>query len=72
MLENYFRIAFRNLLRNKTFSAINILGLSIGIASCLMILLYVQHEFSFDRSGRNYERTFRVAQDISWSGKKWE
>ena len=72
MLENYFRIAFRNLLRNKTFSAINILGLSIGIASCLMILLYVQHEFSFDRSGKNYERTFRVAQDISWSGKKME
>ena len=44
MIKNYFKIAWRNLWRNKAFSAINIFGLAIGIATCLLILLYLQNE----------------------------
>ena len=49
MLKNYFKVAFRSLLRNKGFSVINILGLSIGMASAAIILLWVQNEVSYDR-----------------------
>ncbi len=69
MLKNYFKIAFRNLLRNKTVSAINVLGLAIGIASCILILLYVQYEFSFDKFNKNYNRIYRTASEISFSGR---
>jgi putative ABC transport system permease protein len=48
MLKNYFKIAFRNLWKHKGFSAINILGLAIGIAACLVIMLFVTYEKSFD------------------------
>ncbi len=70
MLKNYLKIAIRNLLRNKTFSAINILGLAVGIASCVLILLYVQNEFSFDSFNKNYKRIFRVGQNQVWYGNK--
>jgi putative ABC transport system permease protein len=49
MLTNYLRTAFRSLKKNKFYSTINILGLAIGIATCLLILLYVLDEWSFDR-----------------------
>ncbi|HLG38480.1 MAG TPA: ABC transporter permease, partial [Chitinophagaceae bacterium] len=49
MIKNYFKIAFRNLWKNKAFSAINIFGLAIGIAACIVILLFVFYEKSFDR-----------------------
>jgi len=49
MLKNYFKTAWRNLMKNKTFSFINIAGLSIGMAACLLILQYVCFELSFDR-----------------------
>src|SRR3954462_12656335 len=48
MFKNYFKTAWRNLWKNKAFSAINIIGLAIGIASCLVILLFVFYEKSFD------------------------
>src|ERR1700722_4298401 len=48
MLKNYFKIAFRNLIRNKVYSAINIIGLAIGMAACIVILLFVFYEKSFD------------------------
>ena len=69
MLENYLKIAFRNLLRNRTFSVINILGLAIGITGCLLILLYVTHEVSFDRFNKNYECVYRTATKLNFSGK---
>ena len=47
MIKNYLTVAIRNIARNKTFSAINILGLAIGMACCILILLYVQDELSF-------------------------
>jgi putative ABC transport system permease protein len=49
MLRSYFTIALRNLLRYKIYSAINVLGLSIGMAACLLMMLFVSHELSFDR-----------------------
>lgn len=58
MFRNYFKIAFRNLSRNKGFSAINIIGLAIGMASALVILLWVQNERSIDRSYPNADRLY--------------
>ena len=48
MLKNYFKTAWRNLLKNKTFSVINIVGLAIGMAACILIILFVSYERSFD------------------------
>ena len=60
MLKNYFKIALRNLWRNKAFSAINIFGLATGIATCLVILMYVQNELSYDRFNKKADRMVRV------------
>ncbi len=70
MLINYFKIAWRNIKRNKLFSAINILGLSIGIALCFMIMLYVQDELSYDRFNKNADRIVRVIFNASLNGGK--
>ncbi|MEP6951838.1 MAG: ABC transporter permease [Ginsengibacter sp.] len=60
MFKNYLKIAFRNLLKNKAFSAINIFGLAIGIATCLVITLFVQNELSYDRYNKKADRMVRV------------
>ncbi len=60
MFKNDFKIAARNLWRHKSFSAINILGLAVGIATCLLIMLYVQHEWSYDRYNEKADRIVRV------------
>lgn len=60
MLLNYFKIALRNLLRHKLFSLINILGLAIGMAACLLILQYVHFELSYDTFHRNGKDIYRV------------
>src|SRR5437868_8078663 len=48
MIKNYFKIAWRNLSKNKVFSAINIIGLAVGMAACIIIMLFVFYEKSFD------------------------
>lgn len=68
MLKNYFNIAWRNLLKHKGFSFINIFGLAIGLAASGLIALYVTDELSYDRSHRKGERIFRVIQRGTWSG----
>ena len=60
MLKNYFKTAWRNIRKNKLFSFINILGLSIGIATCFIIMLYVQDELSYDRFNKNADNIARV------------
>jgi putative ABC transport system permease protein len=60
MFKNYFKISFRNLWKNKSFSAINIIGLAIGIATCLIIMLFVQHELSYDRFNKKADQIIRV------------
>ena len=63
MIKNYFKIAFRNLKRNKIYSFINISGLSIGLASAMLILLYVKDEVSYDRFHNNVNNIYRVVTD---------
>src|SRR3982751_2553650 len=70
MLKNYFKIAWRNLLRNKAFSFINILGLSIGIATCFIIMLYVQDELSYDRFNKNADNIARIVFHANLNGGK--
>jgi putative ABC transport system permease protein len=60
MLRNYFKIAYRNLLKNKVFSLVNIFGLAIGMAACFFIFLYVRFELSYDRFHRQADRLYRV------------
>ena len=60
MFKNYFKTAFRNLLRNKIYSVINILGLSIGLACSMLIILYVKDEVSYDRFHKNLNSIYRV------------
>ncbi len=60
MLRNYIKLAFRNILKSKLFSAINILGMTIGITACLLILLYVVNELSYDRFHPRADRMYQV------------
>ncbi len=69
MLQNYFKIAFRNLVKHKGYSFINIVGLSVGMAICLLILLYIQHETSFDRFHTKADRICRVALERKYPGR---
>lgn len=60
MIGNYWNSAYRNLMKRKGFSFINVFGLAVGMASALLILTYVTFEFSFDKMHQKYERIFRV------------
>src|SRR6187551_3347430 len=60
MFRNYVATTINNLLKNKLFSAINIVGLAIGLAACLTIALYVHNETSYDKHWSNAERLFRI------------
>jgi len=71
MLKNYFKIAFRNLLRSKGFSAINISGLAIGMASAILILLWIQNEMSFDRFYKKSDRLYLMHNRDKFSGELW-
>ena len=69
MLKNYLLIAFRNLTKHKGFSFINIVGLAIGMAACLLILQYVSFELSFDNFHAKKDRIYRINQDRFENGK---
>ncbi len=71
MIKNFFKIALRNILRHKVYSVINLIGLSIGIASFVIILIYVQHEFSFDKFFKNSDRLYRVGLKYNIDGVKF-
>lgn len=70
MLKNYFKVAFRNLWRNKSFSFINIIGLAIGIATCLIITLFVNNELSYDRYNEKADRMYTVFFQGNVQGEK--
>jgi putative ABC transport system permease protein len=71
MLRNYFTIAFRNLIKNKIFSVINITGLALGIAACLLISLYVNYETGYDKNINDVDNLYRVLYErISETGEK--
>jgi putative ABC transport system permease protein len=65
MLKTYFKIAYRNLIRHKAYSIINISGLAIGMAASILILLWVQNELSYDRFHKNAEQIYRITCDAS-------
>jgi putative ABC transport system permease protein len=68
MIRNYLKVAFRNLWKNKGYSAINVIGLAVGLATCLLILLYVWDELSFDKFHAKADRIYRVNSDIKFGG----
>ncbi len=68
MIRNYFKVAFRSMWRQKQGTVINILGLSVGMAVCILIVLYVQDELSFDRFHANAERIYRIAGEYDQGG----
>lgn len=70
MLKNYFLIALRNIVRNKLFSLVNILGLTFGMGSALLIFLWVNDELSIDRFHPNTDRLYRVMENQTYSGGK--
>lgn len=68
MLKNYIKTAYRTLKKNKGFTAINILGLALGLATCLLIMFYVLDELSYDQYNLKADRIFRVNNDIKFGG----
>lgn len=68
MFRNYLKIAVRSLWKNKSFSALNIAGLAMGLAACLLILLYVKDELSYDRFNQQADRIYRINTDIRFGG----
>ncbi len=70
MVRNYIKMALRSLKRNKAFSFINILGLAIGLAACLLIMLYILDESSYDKHHKDGKRIFRIAS-INDKGEGW-
>src|SRR5258705_8648985 len=65
MFKNYFKTSWRNLWKNKTFSAINIFGLSVGIAAFLLIVNYMRFEYSYDDAHVKKDRIFRVPMKVT-------
>lgn len=66
MIKNYFKIAIRTLLKNKSTSFFNTLGLTVGITACLLILLFVHHELSYEKWNPNSDRILRVYPDVNF------
>lgn len=68
MIQNYLKIAFRSLLKHKVYSIINIMGLAIGIASCVLIVLFITDEFSYDSFHAKGDRIYKVALERIYPG----
>ena len=69
MLKNYFKIAWRNLVNNKVYSALNILGLAAGMTVALLIGLWVYYQFSYDRFLPNYQQVYQVRYRTNNNGE---
>ena len=69
MITNFFKVAYRNLLRNKGFSAINITGLAIGMAAAILILLWIQDELGYESFHKNKDRIYEVWNRVPVEGK---
>ena len=71
MIKNYFKTAWRNMIRNKTSSFINVSGLSIGIACVLLIVIYIQNELRYDRFHKDADRIFQVVLNGNMNGQEF-
>ena len=69
MLKNYFKIAWRNLIKNKGFSLTNLLGLSIGITCTILIFLWVQDELTYDQFHTNYKSIYKILANRDFSNQ---
>ena len=67
MIKNYFKIAWRNLKRYKGYSLINIAGLAVGIASCLLLFMVVNYETGYDHHQKNFKNIYRVVSEEKYS-----
>ena len=63
MIKNYLTVAIRNLMRHKLYTSINVLGLAIGLACGILILLYIQQEFAINRSHTLGDRIYKVIRE---------
>ncbi len=72
MFKHYFKTAFRNLLKNKFYTSINIVGLAVGLATCLLIFLYVLDELSYDRYNVNVNRIYRVNNEVKFGNNHFD
>src|ERR1700710_1193595 len=70
MIRNFIKAAIRSLLKNKGFTFINIIGLALGLATCLLIVFYVFDELSYDRFNTKKDRIYRVDTDIKAGGNE--
>jgi putative ABC transport system permease protein len=68
MIKNYIKTAFRGLMKNKGFTFINIFGLALGLATCILIVFYVFDELSYDRYNTKADRIYRLNEDIKFGG----
>lgn len=66
MLKNYLKIAFRNLLKYKIYSIINIFGLSVGLACCILIMLFIRDELNYDKFHKNADQIYRVVVEFKY------
>src|ERR1700761_2997751 len=64
MFKNYFKLAYRNLVKDKAYSILNISGLAIGLASSILIFLWVQNELSYDKFHKNASQIYRIVSDF--------
>jgi putative ABC transport system permease protein len=65
MFRNHFRTALRNLFKNKLYTGINLIGLAVGLATCVLILVYVLDELSYDKFSTKADRIYRLNEEIS-------
>jgi len=72
MIANYLKTAVRSLFKHKGYTFINILGLAIGMAACLLIQLYVRHELSYDGYHKDSDRIYRVSMAARWGGRDFD
>src|ERR1700709_2743155 len=72
MIKNYIKIAWRNLIRQKLYSLINISGLAVGLAVCMLIMLYVTHEHSYDRFHKNANRIVKPYAEMRINGNTFQ
>ena len=65
MIKNYFKIATRNLLKNKVYSGINIVGLAMGVAAAILLFALIHFELSFDNFHQKANRTYRIVREVT-------
>jgi len=72
MFKNYLKITYRSMIKNKFYTLINVFGLSLGIACCILIFAYIGYEFSYDRYHENADNIYRIVQKIAVEGRTQE